>query len=1437
MKTPPRRSSALRACPLLCAVAACAFVPPAQAESWVPTGGSGGGAWETPENWNPATVPNSIGAAVLFTNNITADATVTMTAGKTVGSMVIGDTLTGSASHSWIVNPAAAQTLTLQATSGSAAIAVSNCVSVGSGHTGHRFGPNQTLHLASDLDVTVASNASLGIVRTMTSVPSKNLTIGGGGQVWLQNANNANTGSMAVNNSLLRLASWDNASQDPNLILFAGNLLLNNATLVHQNTIGRTVGTGAGQIQFAGTSVGFVGRGAGNGVSSGLATLNLNNNGSDIVAGSTAMPPTTFNLNATVAGTAANVPLTVANSINLNGSTVTLNVGPSTGFNLLSGVTLAGANGIAGAGNLVVSGGTFLKVANGVTHTGTTTINGGHLLTTTFPAGALILQNDGVLYTSGLFNRTLGTGTGQLDIGTTGPGFGAYGGDLVVRLNGGTGALNASTINSLLSLNGPFATGQVDFQNPVNIDTATLTIKASQGGNACAAPSGNYGGAYSLAAALSGTGGLTVTGGSGGMVVLNNASTYAGNTTIDGGALTSPQHSVTLYGREGKGLTSANLTIKNGGMFATSGIFTRSIGTGPNQVQWATTKRGGFAAVGGDLAVRLNNGTGAVTVDAANTFGTLVLGSEFSTHTVDFQNDINTGSTRRGIGLAGSVEQKISGNITGTGGIQILGGSFGTLVLSGNNSFGVLDTASASDNNVVLKLGSPTALGNISTVTYYRGVLDLNGYTVGGVNFVTGQNGNPNGQNYLQNSSTNESTWGGNVTAGSTTSLFGGRGDLRMNGSLASGGGMSKAGTGKLTLAGTVGTFGANPTFTAAGGSLVLDYASNNANKLPSSGTGSLTLNACALAVLGNASAATTATLPNFVASTGANAVTVTNGAGQNATLVLNACSRATGGTVDFAPVSVGGGTSSITTTTTPLHNGLLRSGTNTRSGYATYNGGRTWATVSGGTIVGLAAYDALGTANGNIDLSGSQNVSANIAYNTLRFNGGASTLTIDATRTLTLGTDICGVLMTPEATGKGMIAGPGQLNAPTDFVVHQYNTTHELEVSALLTYINNGSFTKVGPGTLYMSNNGNTTDGPVYILGGTYRTDSFNATMGSPAGSGIGRGGYTASTPRHIVLAGNGRLLYTGAGHATDRTFVLAGDGVLDASGSGALTLNPNANYGGRFIGISAVPYDLTLQGTGAGIANGIVRLGNTDQAYGGFLAGSLYKKGSGVWTLNAEENIAREVVVQEGALNLGHPRNTLVDNAHVTVQDGATLGLGSNTDKVGVVALKSGSITGTGTLQGYRYDVEIGTVSVVLAGPVSALSKTTGGTVTLSGANTYLGDTLVKAGTLVSTTAIAGSVVVDADATLQARGTVGGNLTLDGAFHVDASSEGSLTVGGALTIGGDCTVTGGTKSFTIVAQSVSGTFTSVTPPFVASYTSGSVTIGMAGGTLLMIR
>jgi fibronectin-binding autotransporter adhesin len=1397
---------------------------------WLP---AGGGDWDTAANWAPPAVPDGADVTVIVTNNIAADATINLGSSRTVGAVVIADGMgeSGSASHKWDFNAAAAQTLTLQRTTGPAVINVAHQgvdTSYDYGNMG-AFQGTIALNCATDLVINIASNCGYGFRGVISG--DRDILVTGGGEALFQGGNSGNCGKLTVSNAHLRTISRDNAWQDPNLLLPGGNLTLCNAVLMHQNRIARTIGGDAGQIQFQGSSMGFCAQQAGNTANSGPCHVNLNNDGGDIRFGDNHVKPLTLFLNRNPMNTAigGQLPLIVQNSLDLNGNAVAVHVGPASGaFDALNTVTIAGVNGIKGAGDLTVSGKTLLDVVAGLSHSGSTTIDGGQISTPVLPTGPIFHRNGGLLYTAGLVTNVFSFDAGGLAIG-------AIGGDLTLQLGGGTGTVRASELQSVLTLNGPLATGQIDFLNPVDIDTELLTIKASQGGNACLAASGNYGSAYTLMAPLSGTGGLQVTGGSGGMVVLNHPSTYAGTTTIDGdgSGWATPYHGVTLYGREGRGLTAANLTLKNGGILATCGIFDRAIGTGDNQVQWPAAARGGFAAVGGDLAVRLNGNTNAITLGTTPAPGGLVLGSEFSTHTVDFQNALDTGGAVRNIAVAGFVETRISGDISGAG-INIAPGSYGTLTLAGNNSFNTLQVGYP-PYGVVLKCGSATAFGNASTLPANSGsvIFDLAGYSVAG-NLTTINHSAPAGRGFIENSATDrEAVWSGSATFHVfAATAFGGAGDIRMTGQIGSGNSctLSKNGNGRLTLAGSS-SYAANSGFAAGGGSLVLDFGADNTPKLPATGTGSLQLNSCAFRVLGNSDAATDMSVPALSIRTGQNSVTVVSGTNQNATLELGVCSRGTGGgAVDINLVNTESGTATVTTANTALHCNLLRDGANARSGYATFNGGRTWATGANGAITGLTTFDPIGTGNGNLDLAGDQTISTNSTINTLRFNGNVTTLTLGGAKlTLGAGGAIGGILMTPDASGPAMITN-GQVTVGDNYeiLVHQYNTNHELHIAALIPAGYNQALSKFGPGLLHLSNPANYFNGWVYIMGGTLRTDTINPAIGSGS-SAIGRG-YIG---RHIALGGGARFLYTGADATSDRTFQLVGDGVIEAANSsGTLTLNGNLD-------IAGYPYNLTLQGSGSAVFGGRVRLADTGRAYGGWLGGTLIKDGTGSWTLRNADNRMQLLDIRAGTLNLGHPVNTLVDNAGIRIDGGATLGLSTNADKVGVVTLVNGAIAGGGTLQGYRYDVRNGTIDVSLAGPVSALTKTGDGTVTLTGANTYRGDTRVQAGTLVSANAVAGDVFVAADAILQATGEIGGNLTLDGALQVDAGSPGSLTVGGALILGGDCVVAGdGRGPYTIAAAAGrSGKFASVTPPFVATYTENSVTIAPPAGTILFAR
>jgi autotransporter-associated beta strand protein/adhesin HecA-like repeat protein len=84
----------------------------------------------------------------------------------------------------------------------------------------------------------------------------------------------------------------------------------------------------------------------------------------------------------------------------------------------------------------------------------------------------------------------------------------------------------------------------------------------------------------------------------------------------------------------------------------------------------------------------------------------------------------------------------------------------------------------------------------------------------------------------------------------------------------------------------------------------------------------------------------------------------------------------------------------------------------------------------------------------------------------------------------------------------------------------------------------------------------------------------------------------------------------------------------------------------------------------------------------------------------------------------------------------NGGTLDLAGFSSTAGAVTLTSGSIVNSGgagaTLSASSYTLQSGTVSAVLGGALSPLTKTGSGTVTLTAANTYGGATTVSAGVL---------------------------------------------------------------------------------------------------------
>lgn len=201
-----------------------------------------------------------------------------------------------------------------------------------------------------------------------------------------------------------------------------------------------------------------------------------------------------------------------------------------------------------------------------------------------------------------------------------------------------------------------------------------------------------------------------------GRVIFNGTNTYTGGTTIAGGV---------LQADDGTGIHNGSNINFAGGVLQTSGTFDRFLGTAPDRVQW--TGSGGFAAIGGDLTVRLNSGAGltwgqgSFVTDGAS----LLFGSDSADSDVTFVNGIDlAGGTRTIVnnGGADGGNRAILAGVLSNGGLVLGDGTTeGTIVLTGRNTHQGSTTVNSGTNLVLSGGGS---IGSSSEVAV-DGSLDI----------------------------------------------------------------------------------------------------------------------------------------------------------------------------------------------------------------------------------------------------------------------------------------------------------------------------------------------------------------------------------------------------------------------------------------------------------------------------------------------------------------------------------------------------------------------------------------------------------------------------------------------------------------------------------------------------------------------------------------
>ncbi|ECA1332725.1 autotransporter outer membrane beta-barrel domain-containing protein [Salmonella enterica subsp. enterica serovar Derby] len=466
-----------------------------------------------------------------------------------------------------------------------------------------------------------------------------------------------------------------------------------------------------------------------------------------------------------------------------------------------------------------------------------------------------------------------------------------------------------------------------------------------------------------------------------------------------------------------------------------------------------------------------------------------------------------------------------------------------------------------------------------------------------------------------------------------------------------------------------------------------------------------------------------------------------------------------------------------------------------TLSGSNSYTGG---TLISGGTLV-ATNVDALGsgdvTNNAVLELNTGGTFDNAISGSGQVVKSGDETLTLSGSNTYTGGTTINdGTLIATsvDALGSGDV---------TDNAVLELNTGGDFDNAIS----GSGQVVKSGDETLTLSGTNSYTDGTL-ISGGTLVATNLEAlgsgdvtndavlalnTGGDFANNIGGTGSVVKSGDETLTLSGSntytgGTLISSGTlvandvnalgtGDVTDNATLMlntggdfinniGGTGRVEKSGDDTLTLSGSNSYtGGTLISSGTlVATNVDALGSGDVTDNATLELntgGTFDNAISG--SGQVVKSGDETLTLSGANSYTGGTLISSG---------TLVAN------DVNALGTGDVTDNA-VLELNTGG----------DFDNAIsGSGQVVKSGDE---------TLTLSGANSYTGGTLISGGTLVATSVEAlgsGDVTDNAVLELNTGGTF--DNAISGSGQVVKSDDKTLTLSGANSYTGGTTISGGT-------------------------------------------
>ena len=1099
----------------------------------------------------------------------------------------------------------------------------------------------------------------------------------------------------------------------------------------------------------------------------GLTTVNggtLALSGSGSVASSSGVDLAAAGATFDIAGSTGNQTIQdlsgVAGSIvALGNRTLTAGTANSTTF---SGVIAD--NGLGG-----VLGGSFIKVGSGVlTLEGVNTYTGA----TTISAGTLALANGGRISESSVVTVASGA---TFDISNN-----VFNNNIRTLAGAGTVQLGANVLR--------ITDGSTEFSGTID-----------DGGN---------------------FGGIQIRGGT---LTLSGTSTFSGPAEIRGGG---------------------TLALKGAGSMVNAGVnFVGGLGTGAFDI--SQTNSG--ASI---LGLIDTGGNGGIVALGAKEL-TITVGSPFFGGVI--QDGGIGGGTGGSLRIASLALQILNGVNTYTGATTIEGNA--ALILEGNGSIATSSSLNLTGANAFFDIGcscvSSVTVQNLSGVDSSYILLGANTLTVAssldttfaGVIEPFGDTGG-----LTKTGSATLTLTGTNLYAGATT-IAGGTLALAGTGSIAASSGVALAAAGVTfdisassggqtiqDLSGVAGTFivlGGNTLTVGTANSTTFSGSISGSGGLTKQGSGTLTLESISgfggattissgtLALVGSGiisySSVTVASGATFdVSGTSSSASLITDLAGSGTVqlgsieLVMDNATGTFSGTIVDAGPGVTRGALTI------IEGSLTLSGVSTYGGVTQIYQGATLALTGAGSIAdtlyvafspsfagGVATFDISGTTDG-------------ATVGGLRGSSGSGLSVVLGNQTLTITGTTGGFTGVISGSGGLVLAANAAQGLAGD---NSYTGATMVGAGATLVLYDNGSVATssgvnlAGAGAsldLSGASGGRTIQDLAGVAGSKISLGSNSLTVGTAndttfAGV-IADGGQEGGYEGSLVKQGSGTLILTGANTYTGGTTVLGGtlqgtttslqgnivnnatvtfnqstDGTYfgTMSGSGSLTLTGSGNVtlrGANTYSGGTVVSDGTLTGTTTSLQGDIVNNARvvfdqaTDGTYAGVMSGDgvLTKTGFGTLILTANNTYSGGTIISGGILQLGNGGTT------------------------GMIA---GDVFNEGTLAFNRSD------DIVFAGNISGsgdIAYMGPGTVTLTGTNTYSGGTAITGGTVQagsdSAFGAAGTRLTLINGTLQATAsfTIARPITLSAPGGTFDTNGNQLTLQGAISGSGALTKTG---------------------------------------------